>query len=65
MAEHIEREEMLDKWIEGCCEIICPKCNAHIKDEIAYMCYDWKGIYPPYCPNCGKKLNVGEQNERL
>lgn len=46
------------KWLlDGCCEIQCSCCDETYSDEIFMM---RGGIN--YCPNCGAKMDGGNEN---
>lgn len=49
------------RWIEGPMCIECSCCGELFNDEIMYM-HDPFGK-PRYCPCCGSRMDVGEEDE--
>ena len=46
------------KWTEDRMDYRCSVCGKSVKDEIFYMFEPYQ--MPPYCPNCGAKMEVSE-----
>lgn len=48
------------KWIYSYSDRVCSVCHASFDDEIVYMCKE--GLLA-YCPNCGAKMEIEEEDE--
>lgn len=46
------------RWIDDRTEMVCSECNAVYSDEIVFMNKDFECNDPPYCPNCGAKMDA-------
>ena len=51
------------RWIDDHTEIVCSECKAVYSDEIVFMNKDMEFADPPYCPNCGAKLDSRSDEE--
>lgn len=54
-------EEDMGEWIESCENIKCSKCGSEFSGEITYMCISENWKYPKFCPNCGKKMKISNE----
>ena len=46
------------QWIDDRTEMVCSECKAVYSDELVFMNKDFKFDDPPYCPNCGAKMDA-------
>lgn len=52
-------ERKTGKWISKAMWYVCSECNMDFDSEIAFVC---DGSLPDYCPNCGAKMEVQDDN---
>ncbi len=52
------------KWIRECFTYCrCTVCTTEFDKELLYFTYRHNWKRPVYCPNCGAKMDGGEENE--
>ena len=63
----IQSEHKTGQWIpsDSELEIKCSKCGKDFSEYVDSIDYIYLAEYPKFCPNCGVKMEGGEQNGRL
>lgn len=62
-----EPEHKTGQWIpsDSELEIKCSKCGKDFSEYVDSIDYIYLAEYPKFCPNCGVKMEDGEQNDKL
>ena len=63
----VQPEHKTGRWIpsDSELEIKCNKCGKDFSEYVDSIDYIYLAEYPKFCPNCGVKMEGGEQNDKL